>query len=333
MMPSRKHSRQARSRPTKPTAARFGHDRAAQNYVELEGGGKEVFGRLVAGDLYAPYWWEVRLFAPGEVSEAAVRFRPDGAPYGFARRVPELSIPADPAGLALTAGAARPLAEEKARVDWGIDFASFRPLEHTQQQRTTGRVDHLFVYERIAGNIADSRFRLRLVVTGDELTELAHYVHVPESFERRFQELRSANNAIDGVESLAAGALYGLGGCVLGVLWLLRRHWLAWRPALAAGYIVGGLMGGMTLAAAPMAWFGFDTAQSVSVFWLRQLGAALAVLFGGGLGYALVFMAAESLSRRAFAEHPQLWRAWSREAAPTRQMLGRTLGGYLFVPI
>jgi hypothetical protein len=35
-------------------AARFGHDRAAQNYVELEGGGKEVFGRLVAGDLYAP---------------------------------------------------------------------------------------------------------------------------------------------------------------------------------------------------------------------------------------------------------------------------------------
>ncbi len=89
----------------------------------------------------------------------------------------------------------------------------------------------------------------------------------------------------------------------------------------------------MTLAAAPTAWFGFDTAQSVTTFWVRQVGAALAIAFAGGLGYGLVFMAAESLSRRAFADHPQLWRVWSREAASTRQMLGRTLGGYLFVPI
>ncbi len=57
------------------------------------------------------------------------------------------------------------------------------------------------------------------------------------------------------------------------------------------------------------------------------------VLFAGGIGLALVFMAAESLSRRAFPHHPQLWRIWSRDAAPTRAVLGRTLGGYLFVPI
>ncbi len=44
-------------------------------------------------------------------------------------------------------------------------------------------------------------------------------------------------------------------------------------------------------------------------------------------------MAAESLSRRAFPRHPQLWRIWSRDAAPTRAILGRTLGGYLFVPV
>src|SRR6184192_2248251 len=50
-------------------------------------------------------------------------------------------------------------------------------------------------------------------------------------------------------------------------------------------------------------------------------------------GLTLVFTAAESLSRRAFAGHPQLWRVWSREAAPTPAVLGRTLGGYLFVPI
>ena len=139
---------------------------------------------------------------------------------------------------------------------------------------------------------------------------------------RRFQELRSANNTIAGAASLAAGLLYGLGGCILGVLWLLRRHWLLWRPALVAGLVVGGLMGAMLLSAAPTAWFGFDTAQSVSTFWTRQIGAAVLVTVGGAVAYGLAFMAAESLSRRAFGEHPQLWRVWSRDAAPTRAGAG-----------
>jgi len=314
-------------------AARFNHDQSTQNYVELEGGGKPAFAELVAGTIYAPYWWEVRLFAAGEVTESIVRFRPDGAVYGFAKRLPELFVPADAARLALDAPSARRLAEDRARDGWAVDFAPFKLLEQTQQKRTTGRVDHGFVYERMAQTIGDARFRLRIGVSGDELTEVTYYVHIPESFDRRFEELRSANNTIAGIASLSAGVLYGLGGCLLGALWLLRARWLQWRPALAAGLIVGALMGAMTLANTPAAWFGFDTAQSVTTFWLRQAGVALVVTLGGGLGYALVFMAAESLSRRAFPQHPQLWRAWSRDAAPTRQILGRTLGGYLFVPV
>ena len=44
-------------------------------------------------------------------------------------------------------------------------------------------------------------------------------------------------------------------------------------------------------------------------------------------------MAAESLTRRAFPHQPQLWRVWSREGGASRAVLGRTLGGYGFVPI
>lgn len=315
------------------TAVRFAQDRSTQNYVELEGGGKETFAALVAGNVYAPYWWEVRLFAPGEITEAKVRFRPDGAPYGFVERLPETWMPTDPAGLALDAATARRVAEERAQADWNVDLRPFRLLEATQETRTNGRVDHVFVYERTEGNLGESKFRLRLGVTGNQLTEVTRSVHIPESFERRFQELRSANNTIAAAASLAAGVLYGLGGCLLGVTWLLRARQLQWRSALVAGFVVGGLMGAMTLANLPAAWFGYDTAQSVTTFLLRQFGAAVFVAFGGGLGYALVFMAAEGLARRAFPAHPQLWRLWSREAAPTRQVLGRTLGGYLFVPI
>jgi hypothetical protein len=69
-------------------ASRFTNDQALQNYVELEGGGKPAFAALVEGSAYAPYWWEVRLFAPGEVNEATVRFRPDGSINGFTKSSP-----------------------------------------------------------------------------------------------------------------------------------------------------------------------------------------------------------------------------------------------------
>jgi hypothetical protein len=313
------------------TAVRFAHDSATQNYVELDGGGKPAFGALVQGDFYAPYWWEVRMFSPGEVNEVTLRFRPDGAPNGFARRVPEAYV-RDAASKALSAAAARALAEERAAADWKLDLAPYTLLEQSQQTRPAGRVDHAFVYQR-AEKLGEARIRLRLTVAGDELTEIAPYVHIPESFERRFSELRSANDTIAGIAGLSAGLLYGLGGCILGVLWLARAHWLVVRPAWVAGFVVGGLMAAMALAAVPAAWFGFDTAQSATTFWARQLGVAAAIALGGGSAYALVFMAAESLTRRAFAHQPQLWRVWSREGGATRAVLGRTAGGYLFVPL
>ncbi|MET0682858.1 MAG: type II CAAX endopeptidase family protein [Casimicrobiaceae bacterium] len=313
------------------SAVRFAHDGATQNYVELEGGGRAAFGALVKGDLYAPYWWDVRIFRPGEVNEVTIRFRPDGASNGFGRRVPEAYV-RDAATKALSARAARTLAEERAASDWKLDLKPYVLLEQSQQTRPAGRIDHTFVYQR-AEMLGEARIRLRLTVAGDELIEIAPYVHLPESYERRFRELRSANDTIAGIAGLSAGLLYGLGGCILGVLWLARQHWLAVRPALAAGFVVGGLMAATALSAAPTAWFDFDTAQSTITFWLRQLGTVAAVALGGGLAYGLVFMAAESLARRAFPHQPQLWRVWSAEGGASRAVLGRTLGGYGFVPI
>ena len=236
-------SRRSR-RAMRARAARFAHDESAQNYVELEGGGKSAFAALVAGDVYSPYWWEVRLFAPGEPTEATVRFRPDGAPIGFARRLPETFVPADPAGLALDRSCGAGARRARARADWGVDFGAYRLLEATQQTRTTGRVDHAFVYERTRrAHLADSRFRLRLAVAGNVLTEVTPFVYVPESFDRRFRELRSANNAIAGAASIAAAR-------PLRHRRLRVRRAVARAQALAAvaargggGFAVGALLG------------------------------------------------------------------------------------------
>src|SRR5208283_3081083 len=224
-------------------------------------------------------------------------------------------------------------AEAAARTDWGVDLGPYARFDQSHVKRPNGRVDHTFVYERKDVTLGEARIRLQLTVSGDALTEVTHFVHVPEAFGRRFEELRAANNTIARVASLSAAVLYGLGGCIIGVVWLMRRHWLLWKPALFAAAVVAGLNALAILGNAPQAWFGYDTAQSTAVFWAQQIGIAALVLVGGGLALTLVFMAAESLSRKAFPYHPQVWQLWSRSAAPTPAVLGRTLGGYLFVPV
>ncbi|HEX8738536.1 MAG TPA: type II CAAX endopeptidase family protein [Casimicrobiaceae bacterium] len=312
-------------------AVRFAHDSTTQNYVELEGGGKPAFARLTRGDVYAPYWWEVRLFRLGAIDETVIRLAPDGRLDGFSRRVPETWVH-DPARKALGEAEARTIAETTAARDWGVDPSRYRFLEHSQQTEPGGRVDHRFTYERPEA-LGDARVRLRLTVAGDELIGVTPFVHVPESFTRRYAELRSANDLVAHLADIAAGVLYGIGGCVLAVLWLARRRALVLRPALVAGLSIGALLAVASLAAAPVAWFGADTTQTAATFWTREIATALLIAIGGGLGYALAFLAAEGLSRSAFPRQPQLWRLWSRDAAASPQVLGRTLGGYLFVPI
>ena len=51
-------------------------------------------------------------------------------------------------------------------------------------------------------------------MTGDRVSEVTHFVFIPQTFLRRYQEMRSANNTIANVAGLTAGLLYGIGGCV-----------------------------------------------------------------------------------------------------------------------
>ena len=167
---------------------------------------------------------------------------------------------------------------------------------------------------------------MRLIVTGDRADRARRiYVHVPEAFERRFQEMRSANNAIARVAASSPASLYGLGGCMLGVLWLLRQRALLWRPALVAGRVVAGAQCAALLANAPQAWFSFDTAQSTGVFWGAVSVGGAACLVGGGLAAgAGVHGGGKPVAPRLSRRIRSCGALWSREAAPTYAVLGRT---------
>ena len=69
-------------------AASFGSSSQVQNYIELEGGGKETFSRVMASDLYSAYTWRVRHFREKETTESLMRFTPAGELWGFREKLP-----------------------------------------------------------------------------------------------------------------------------------------------------------------------------------------------------------------------------------------------------
>ena len=315
--------------PATEAAATFNGDSGVQTFIELEGGGKPALKPLLGPDEFSLYRWRVRLFTPGVEREAQVAFTSDGRPAGFFVKTPE----AEP-GAALTPDAARTLAVDTATRDWGVDFSRYRPLSTSAITRPGKRVDHEFIYERkkeIAPPIGDGRLRLRLLVAGDRLVQLQRFFHVPEAFSRRYESMRSANDTIASFASVSAGLLYGLGGCLIGIIWLMRRRAVRWAPAAKWAGVVAALIAAASLAGISQSWLGYDTATSASTHLYTRIGGAVLGGVTAWLLLTVVFAAAEGLGRLAFAEHPQLWRAWHRPAATSGAIWGRTLAGYAWI--
>jgi hypothetical protein len=312
------------------SAVRFAHDSATQNYVELEGGGRAAFAELGQGRRLRAVLVGRADLPAGRVSEVVIRFRPDGASNGFGRRVAETYV-RDATTKALSAAAARTLAEQRATVDWQVDLKPYTLLEQSQQTRPSGRIDHA------SSTSAPTRWARRTFGCGSRS---------PATSSRRSRRTCTCpSRSIAGSASCAARTTRspGLPACppVSSTASVAAssaccgsrgQHWLAVRPALAAGFVVGGLMAATTLSAAPTAWFDFDTAQSVTTFWLRQVGACgggdrrrhgvRARVHGGGKPHAA----------RLSPPAPAMARL-VRAGGASREVLGRTLGGYGFVPI
>ena len=308
--------------PDARTAATFGQtDPEVQTYVELEAGGRDAFVGLAERGIYHPYVWTVRRFAEGAVEESQVRFTPAGEPYGFGLRLSE----EDPGGGNVSEAAARSVAEETAS-EWGVDLASFELLETSEERQPGGRVDHTFVFERTGAAVGEGRFRLRIRVAGNRPSELAHFVYVPEAFSQRFADMRSANDAIALASQSVFIVLFILVGGGVGTALLLRRRWVVWRPALAWGAVTALLLGLGIANTVPLSWMDYDPAVSTGTFLAGQLGLAAAAVVVGTPLLAFVYLAAESLGRRAFPGHLQQWRFWSPDVAASVPAVGRTAG-------
>ena len=171
---------------------------------------------------------------------------------------------------------------------WQIDFATFGLVEQGQERRPGGRVDHTLTYERAAPALNEGRYRVRLVVSGDRLTEVTHFIRIPEAFTRRYQNMRSANEAIGIASVVGMMLLYVVGGIGVGLFYMLRSRWVLWRPAAAWGVVVGLLQALATVNEWPLMWMTYDTAVPRATFLGQQIATVVAMFAGFSIFFAPV---------------------------------------------
>lgn len=307
-------------------AASFSVENETKNFIELEGGGKGALNKIIEEQYYSLYTWDIRHFKEGEVNETLIKFTPDGKPYGFTENIAE-----NAPGPALSVQAAREHAARIVTNEWHVDLTRYNLVESSQEKQPNGRIDHTFVYERKDMKVGEASYRRKLIITGDKLTENTLFIKVPEAFTRRYENMRSTNNTIANTASIFMILLYIFGGCIFGLLWLMRRRYVLWGWPMAWASFIALLQSINTINQIPLLWMKYDTALEKSTFMLQLLLLVIGqfAFFSGLL--TLIFAVAESLSRRAFGHQPQFWKLWSQDAIASYATLGRTIGGYLIL--
>ena len=291
------------------------HDDVTQSYVELEGGGKPAFARLVAGNVYAPYWWEVRLFKPGDIEEVtdalparrrASRFRAAG------RRRPTCAIRRR---RHFRRGGARSRARTRAQRGLERRFRALQLLEQSQQMRPSGRVDH--------------QVRVRARRRARRGTDPAAARRVPATSSRRWSLSSTSPRASSGASRKCAARTTRSPASRVVARHALRLVGLHPRRAVVCCASIGssgsrasspGSSSARWLAAALLA----NAQRVVRVFhragrgnfWVRQVGLALArVPWRRARARCSVHGGGRLDAPRVSAIIRRLWRLWSRDAA------------------
>ncbi|MDQ3996277.1 MAG: CPBP family intramembrane metalloprotease, partial [Gemmatimonadota bacterium] len=268
----------------------------------------------------APFTWSVRAFVPGDPREARVDFAPDGRIIGFERKLAEAD-----ARPPVSADSGRRLAEWV--LDKWIDDRANRwkvVASSYETKKTSGRVDRTYTFERTDRRIGGAPIRAEAVIAGDTPTRLRPFVEIPESFRRRYAEMRSWNHLLSFVATLGIVVIAIVGA--VAIMRYARERRVRWRQPMLVGAAIGALALAAELNEMPGRWFSYDTATSPATF--RAAHVLLALLLGVGTALLVGFTlaAAEASTRHAFPRHLDWWKLWRYRG--TREVASQVGGGY-----
>jgi membrane protease YdiL (CAAX protease family) len=272
-------------------------------------GANAIYASQVPGAL-----WRVRYFKDGEQEEYAVILKPNATVHSVWHVLAE-----DTPGARLDDKAAQAIGEKYLVEEKHLDLGKWK-LVDAESNKLPHRVDHTLVWEEQAdlmgavgpepflmyGLKTDAHARVRVQISGDEITRYQTFLKIPDEWTRQRQALNLPRLALAyGIPALLFGGL-GITMLVIflrnlkseaavGVPWRRLALWSAWA---LAGFFAAFAVGNR--------YAEFLNAYPTSTPFKLAMGTLVfSLAIGGPFYYAMVVMIfglAWFFARRAFAE-------------------------------
>lgn len=300
----------------------FDKDDKLQAFTELEGGGKKAFVEMIEKDYHQPFVWRVRFFKEKEIKETFIWFTPDGRLYGFKQKLPEAEV-----GNNISKSKAQSVAEQSAD-SWDVNLKNYKLVEYEEQVRPSKRVDHSFVYERTDVTVGKGLYRVKIVVAGDQLVRVKHFVKIPDEFDRRYAQMRSYNNLLTGYGQGIEFILYLLVLGMFALFFLYKKRYLLPVATAKVMAVFAVLLGLVSINNWPLVWNGYMTTVPKSLFVFQQVFGTIVMGIAFVAFVGLICLIAEAVGRYLFGKHVQFYQVWSPQAAGSYSIAEQTVLGY-----
>jgi membrane protease YdiL (CAAX protease family) len=300
----------------------FTFDDTAKVFLERELGLEEMNHAV---ENTAKIWrWSHRWFRPQTKEEYRVEIAPTGETVAISHVLAE-----DAPGARLAEPEARAVAEAFLSEIHPQGTAGLRFLGSTSRDLKERR-DHVFTWEESGIDWKGGRYRRAVVVQGDRPGGYSESVHVPESWIREYELLRSKNTTTGMVDSVFM--ILTLIAAVIVIFVRMRDRVVRWRFAATLGLIGAGLSFLKTMNALPISLFGYPTTDSYGGFLSAALFRGLWEAALTGLWVLVVVAAGELLYREAFPRKLSVPGLFTRTGFRTKEFFYSTLGGLVLVP-
>lgn len=160
------------------------------------------------------------------------------------------------------------------------------------------RLDHYFTWEDQSRDYKGGRMRTFVYVSGNIITEFSHALHVPESFERRYENIRSYNELLSSIAQVPFACL--MAAMCFVTVWALSTHQIRWKLVLVFGLLafLGDSLS--TLNNWPAIVKAYKSNVQFNTYVGETAFAALVQAILSGAGAMMLIAGTEFLYRRAY---------------------------------
>ncbi len=296
-----------------------------RNYIGLMAGGKTAISKLIKDEQFDLHRWKVRLFSLGDSDELTVWFDLAGQPLAMVRKA---TTGEDGSGTSATT--IEPHIAEKVRELFDIDLADYELERQESSSSSTGVMMQSYWFKSLNELIPGAEQMLEIAIRGRELVKFSQYTRLPGGFIDEYESRHALNDRITNITLIFVILLYAGAGLVGGLIFSIRQRYLMWKKPLIVAAAMSCLQLLLLLNHVSAKWMTFDAAGSNLSFPLDWLMTIMPRLLLGTAALTLLFMVAESMSRKAFGDHLQFWNIFTPDYGATKEVLEQVSIGYLF---